>query len=84
MKAWHVYKHKNGKDAGILPIKVDGEKVRFVWVNLVSQKLQILSDFIDDIFPAELQANWNDLGPYDTFDIEDNSEEESFRQTGKN
>lgn len=75
MKLWHVYKHKNGKDAAIVPTSMHaGDKISFMWVSLVSKKVVLLSDIITDIFTPEYQEEWLDLGSYDSFAKEHSDE----------
>lgn len=63
MKLGVVYKHANGRDAGVVLLKkeeVPGKRwlVRFVWVNLVSQKQVILCDPINDLFTEDYMKEW--------------------------
>lgn len=68
MKPYYIYKHWNGKDGGIMPLSVEWVEeykkyyIRFVWVNLVSQKMYNLSSVIQDTFSEDYIKQWECLG----------------------
>jgi len=68
LNIYKIYKHSRGRDAGIyvlgcryFPKSKKPVKVRFMWVNLISQKRLFLSNPIEDEWTLEYTKEWREV-----------------------